>query len=112
MKRLLVVSGLIALIGARWAPPERAVTIHGFGFRPDTLGIAPGTSVVWTNQDEIEHTVTTVADSGAVPAFNGVLAGAGTTVRFTFDHAGTFSYACARHSFMRGVIRVTSQGDR
>jgi plastocyanin len=102
----------MGLIAARPAPADRVVAIHGFGFKPDTLVIAAGTSVVWTNQDEIEHTVTAVADSGTSPVFNGVLAGVGKTLRLTFDHAGSFSYACARHSFMRGVIRVTSQGDR
>ncbi len=57
------------------------------------------------------NTVTAGADSGAAPAFNGGLAGAGKTFRFTFMHAGTFAYACARHSFMRGEIRVTPTGN-
>jgi plastocyanin len=109
----LPVYALLAVLTAHLAlagHAEAAVTIHGFGFKPDTAVVPVGTPVVWTNQDEIEHTVT-AADSGAQPGFNGVLAGAGKTFRFTFTHAGTFPYTCARHSFMRGTIRVTPMGD-
>lgn len=111
MKPTLVVSALIVVIAARPALVDTAVAIRGFGFKPQSVVIPVGTSVVWTNRDEIEHTVTAVADSGATPAFDGVLAGAGKSFRLTFDHAGTFAYACTRHSFMRGEIRVTPKGD-
>ncbi len=89
---------------------DTAVVIHTFGFRPKQLEVRVGTRVVWTNDDEVEHTVTAVADSGA-PLFSGVLSGKGKTFNLTFDRAGTFAYQCTRHTFMRGEIRVTSKGD-
>jgi len=109
MKPLTAVCAMLVLLTAA-RRSDATVTIHGFGFKPDTLVVAAGTSVVWTNQDEIEHTVT--ADSGTAASFSGVLSGAGKSFRFTFTHAGTFPYGCARHAFMRGVVRVTTTGDQ
>ena len=34
-----------------------AVTIDNFTFGPASLSIAPGTTVTWTNEDDIPHTV-------------------------------------------------------
>ena len=51
--------------------PPTEVAIQGFGYKPKQLEITVGTRVVWTNADEIEHTVTAVADSGSTPLFNG-----------------------------------------
>jgi plastocyanin len=41
------------------APVE--VTVRTFTFGPKVLEIAPGATVVWTNADDIEHTVTSGA---------------------------------------------------
>ena len=87
-----------------------AISIHGFQFQPKTMVVPAGTRVVWTNQDEIEHTVTADSAAGGV-AFNADLSGKGRTFAFTFTTPGTYTYSCARHSFMRGEIRVTPKGD-
>jgi len=91
--------------------PPVAVAIQGFGFKPKLLEVEVDTRVVWTNADEIDHTVTAVADSGVKPRFDGDLPGQGKTFSFTFESPGTFVYQCARHTFMRGEIRVTPKGE-
>jgi plastocyanin len=83
------------------------VELRTFQFAPDTLRVSVGTKVVWTNQDDIEHTVTAGTPSARDAAFNGVLKTKGSTAERTFNRAGTFHYYCDRHQFMRGSITVT-----
>ena len=74
----------------------------GFGFTPATLAIRAGTTVIWKNRSSAPHTVTsddgTTFDSGTVAV--------GGTFHFTFKTAGTFSYHCNIHPYMRSVIIV------
>jgi plastocyanin len=82
------------------ASPE--VAIKGFAFSPATLTIKVGTTVKWTNQDSVAHTVT--SDTGLFDS--GDLA-AGDTFIFTFTQAGTFAYHCTMHPSMTATIVVT-----
>jgi len=107
----IMLAAVLLAAFSRAPASDTTVVIKGFGFRPKTLEIPVGTRVRWDNQDEIEHTATASSDSGAAPFFNGVMAGKGQSFSFTFDRAGKFVYACSRHSFMRGEIRVTPRGD-
>jgi plastocyanin len=75
----------------------------GFSFSPSMLTIKVGTTVTWTNNSSAPHTVT--SDSGA---FNGSLGGSGATFSFTFTRAGTFSYHCSIHPYMKATITVTT----
>lgn len=111
MKTVSLLLGAGVLLGPASPPPDATVAIKGFGYAPKSLVIPAGTRVTWDNEDEIEHTVTALADSGAAPLFNGSLSGKDQTFSFTFDRAGTFVYQCARHTFMRGAIRVAPTGD-
>ncbi|MGH7537763.1 MAG: plastocyanin/azurin family copper-binding protein [Gemmatimonadales bacterium] len=95
-----------------WLVSTVTVAIQALGYKPKQLDVTVGTRVVWTNQDEIAHTVTATADSGTAPLFSGALSGKGQSFSFTFERAGTVSYHCARHTFMRGAIRVSPKGDR
>jgi plastocyanin len=111
MRLLVLAGGLAAGFGAAppvplaqratASPPPAAVAVRGFGFRPDTLAVPVGTRVVWTNGDDIPHTVTP-ADRAA--RFGGALERRGDSLSATFTAAGKFPYACARHPFMRGAI--------
>jgi plastocyanin len=80
-----------------------AVNIDGFAFAPATLTVKAGSTVTWTNKDEDPHTV--VADGDA---FRSQVLGSGGTYSFTFPAAGTFSYICSIHPFMRGTVVVTA----
>ncbi len=39
-------------------PVEHAVSITGFKFVPETITIAPGDRITWTNNDIVPHTAT------------------------------------------------------
>ncbi|MCC2683255.1 MAG: hypothetical protein K0R75_154 [Paenibacillaceae bacterium] len=77
------------------------VSITDFAFDPDTLTISAGTMLVFTNMDDVEHTVT--AKDGS---FDSGLLKQGKTFTHTFDQAGTYMIYCKPHPFMTMTITV------
>ena len=77
------------------------VAIKDFSFGAP-LTITIGTTVEWTNEDSMAHTVT--ASNGAFDSGN---LDQGAKYSFTFTQEGTYSYACQYHSNMKGQIVVT-----
>ena len=65
---------------------------------------SPGTKVVWTNQDETPHTVTSNDKSFASKGLD-------TDDKFehVFSKEGDFGYICTVHPFMTGVVHVHKQ---
>jgi plastocyanin len=89
--------------------PSVAVNVRTFQFMPDTLRIVVGTTVRWTNQDAIEHTVTTGTPERPDGVMQVILGAKGSVAARTFERPGTWMYFCDRHRFMRGVITVTRE---
>lgn len=83
------------------APKTVSAAISGFAFQPGTITINRGDTVVWTNNDDVSHTVT--ASNGS---FDSGMMGAGARFSRTFSTAGTFSYYCGPHPSMRGTVIV------
>ena len=108
--RLDLLQADLTLMAWTGSVPDQGVTIHVFQFEPKVLEVAVGTQVVWTNGDEIEHTVTSGNGDQDDGRFAGTLAGKGTTFSLKLDQPGDFTYFCDRHHFMRGEIRVTPSG--
>ena len=79
-----------------------AVTIHDFAFTPATITVRAGTTVTWTNNDSLDHTVT--GDAGG---FGSSPLGTKATFASTFTTPGTYSYHCSIHPFMHGSVVVT-----
>ena len=77
------------------------VTISNFTFSPAALPVAVGDTVLWTNDDGIQHTVT--ADGGT---FNGGPLSPGSEFQHVFGTAGAFPYHCNIHTFMHGSVTV------
>jgi len=73
-----------------------------FGFSPAMLTIRVGTTVIWKNMSLAPHTVT--SDDGQT--FDSGTVAVGSNFRFTFKNAGTFSYHCNIHPYMRATIVV------
>jgi plastocyanin len=100
---------------AAGSPNGTVVTISGFAFLPRKIEIRPGTTVTWTNNDAVTHTVTST-DGLAVGAkttftFGSDALGQGQTFSFTFDKAGTYFYECTIHKrlpAMHGEIVVSA----
>ena len=107
MRLLVSLVTVFALQGHAQSAPMSRVEIKTFQFAPDTLRVSVGTKVLWTNQDEIEHTVSAGTPTERDAAFSVVLKTRGAATERTFDRAGTFAYFCERHQFMRATITVT-----
>lgn len=80
--------------------PTRA-SIDNFTFKPDTIAVPVGTTVVWENDDDIVHTV--VALDGT---FRSQALDTEDKFNFTFDKAGTFEYFCSLHPYMKAKVVV------
>ena len=85
---------------------DAAVMIRTFQFAPDTLRVKVGTRVVWTNADDIEHTITSGTPDVRDGRFNGVLDKRGAIYSAVLKQAGTYRYFCDRHRFMNGTVIV------
>jgi plastocyanin len=83
---------------------------NGKFFDPETINVATGATVTWTNHDTTLHTVTSGSpESGAASGaeFDSSYLGAGKTFEHTFASAGTFDYYCTLHPFMVGKVVVS-----
>ena len=77
------------------------VSIENFNIVPATITVAAGTTVVWTNHDDVEHTVT-ASDNG----FTSTAIQTDGQFSYTFTTPGTYSYFCAIHPFMTAKVIV------
>ena len=96
------VIGFGALGAALAAGPGGApITIDNFTFSPPTLTVAAGTTVTWTNNDDIPHTVRAVDGS-----FHSKAMDTADSYSFTFTKPGVYSYFCTLHPKMVGKVVV------
>jgi plastocyanin len=93
----------VCWLGAAAAAPEPAVRIDNFSFTPAEITVPAGTTVTWTNRDDIPHTVTSADDPRA---FKSAPLDTGDSFAYRFDHAGRFAYFCSLHAHMQGVVVV------
>jgi plastocyanin len=86
---------------ARGFGASSSVDIKGFAYNPDSITVAKGGSVTWTNSDSKPHTATTQGtfDTGTLTQ--------GQSKQITFDKPGTYDYICTLHPFMKGKVVVT-----
>lgn len=88
--------------GTSAAPAAAAsVQIGNFTFKQQVLTVKPGTTVTWTNGDDIPHTV--VSKDGV---FKSKVLDTGDKFSFTFAKVGQFGYFCSLHPHMTGTIVV------
>jgi plastocyanin len=103
-----------ALVGAAFAmtivsdevkagpsPAAMAVQIGNFTFKSPIVTVKTGTTVTWTNGDDIPHTV--VSKDGV---FKSKVLDTGDRFSFTFAKPGQFGYFCSLHPHMTGTIIV------
>jgi plastocyanin len=79
------------------------VTMPGTVFTPGTVRVLVGDSVTWMNHDTRPHTATaedSSFDTGSISPHGEATA--------SFPVAGTVSYYCRIHSFMRGSVEVVA----
>jgi plastocyanin len=80
---------------------EVAVKIDNFSFSPATITVPAGTTIRWTNRDDIPHTV--VSDD---KTFKSKPLDTDEQFTYTFTKAGTYSYFCSIHPKMTAKIVV------
>ena len=115
MKRLLFAALVLLVCGASASiasPAEIAqnnkrksvthtVTIDATSFKPETLTIKAGDTVIWINKDFIPHTASS-KDSG----FDSGTILAGESWRHTFKSKGKAPYTCLFHPTMKATLRI------
>lgn len=77
------------------------VTIDNFVFEPERLTIKAGTTVTWTNHDDIPHTV-----AASDRKFKSKVMDTDESYSFTFSTPGEYQYFCSLHPHMTGTIVV------
>jgi plastocyanin len=110
---ILSVFGAAASLPIAASGADAKVTINNTAFKPPMVTVGVGEKVVWTNQDDTEHTVTgdDFDSNPNCPGVVGVLRDCltkGETFTHTFDQPGEFQYRCKLHPSMTGVVTVAA----
>ena len=90
-----------AVTRAAPSPMAAAVTIGNFTFKDPVVTVKAGTTVTWTNADDIPHTV--VSRDGV---FKSRVLDTGDKFSFTLPKGRQFGYFCSLHPHMTGTIIV------
>ena len=80
---------------------DHEVVADHFSFSPATAAVAPGTTVTWTNRDDVPHNIVSTDQKFKSPVLD-------TDEQFshTFDAPGTYKYFCSIHPKMTGQVVV------
>jgi len=99
------IGALAAVVAVRAgrADDSGKVTVDNFTFVPPVLQVKAGTTVTWTNHDDIPHSI-------VCPALNVHSHAMDTddSFSYTFTRPGTFGYVCGLHPFMHGQVEVSA----
>ena len=77
------------------------VKIDNFSFGPVAITVPVGTTVTWTNRDDIPHTVVSTEK-----VFKSKVLDTDEKFSFTFTKAGEYPYFCSIHPKMTGKVVV------
>ena len=80
---------------------DASVKIANFTFAPKRLTVKIGTTVTWSNDDDIPHTI-----ASAVGQFKSRALDTDDSFSFTFTQPGSYEYFCSLHPRMTGTIVV------
>ena len=99
-----VVGSVLAagVLFARADGPASAVSIDNFTFTPQSMTVKAGTTVTWTNKDDIPHGVAWTNNAfGKSTALD-----TDDSFTLTFTTPGTYQYFCYLHPHMVGTLVV------
>ena len=91
-----------SVLFARADGPTSSVSIDNFSFGPQTLTVKAGSTVTWTNKDDIPHGI--ASDNNAFAKSKAL--DTDDSYSFTFTTPGTYKYFCYVHPHMTGTIVV------
>jgi plastocyanin len=98
----ILIAALIAVPAAQAA--GMAISIDNFTFSPQRLVVTVGTTLTWTNRDDIPHTVVASGKE-----FRSKVLDTDDTFTFTFTTPGSYEYFCSLHPHMTGMIVVDAE---
>jgi 3',5'-cyclic-AMP phosphodiesterase len=77
------------------------VVVDNFSFAPAMSSVAAGTTITWTNRDDVPHTIVSTEQKFKSPVLD-------TDGQFShrFDAPGTYAYFCSIHPKMTGQVVV------
>jgi plastocyanin len=82
-------------------PAAVEVNIDNFSFAPVEISVSVGTTVTWTNHDDIPHTVVSTDK-----VFKSKVLDTDDKYSYTFTKPGTYPYFCSVHPKMTGTVVV------
>ncbi len=86
------------------ASEPQTVVIDNFNFQPNVITVAPGTHIIFKNQDDLPHTVVVPGMKIKSPMMD-----TDGTYEATFDRPGDFKYFCGVHPMMTGEVIVKAE---
>jgi plastocyanin len=82
------------------------INYHEIAIEPDTLKVKVGSTIQWTNEDSVEHNVTSASGPTRFASKN---FGENGTFKVTVTKPGVIHYRCTLHpATMNGAIEVVS----
>jgi plastocyanin len=99
----LLLAGSPKVRASTQQPAATEVKIDNFSFTPAVLTVPVGTTVTWTNRDDIPHTVVSADDP---KMFKSKAMDTDEKFSYTFAKPGRYSYFCSVHPKMTGTIIV------
>jgi len=79
------------------------MNMQNFAYQMANMQVRAGTTVTWTNQDNVPHSITFkngMKDSGLLYQ--------GQSFSYTFNTPGTYQYYCSVHPYMVATVTVIS----
>ncbi len=99
---ILCAAGKASLTSAAENQPAGvAVNIDNFSFSSMTLSVPAGTTVTWTNKDDVPHNVVSTDKLFASPVLD-----TDEKFSYTFTKPGTYAYYCSIHPKMTAKVVV------
>ncbi|HEX9468262.1 MAG TPA: cupredoxin family copper-binding protein [Bradyrhizobium sp.] len=98
--RFAIAAAIVLRLGVAHAEDTNGVTIDNFTFTPPEMTVKVGTTVTWTNHDDIPHTIVSAGK------FRSKTLDTDNSFSFTFTAAGDYKYFCSLHPHMTGTIKV------
>jgi amicyanin len=84
------------------------INMHNSAYQPANIQVRVGTTVTWTNQDEVPHTVTFRNDMPGNSMMGSSMMTHGQSFSYTFRMPGTYHYYCTVHPSMVATVTVVS----
>lgn len=116
----IIIIGIFLIVPSAFADLVQVTIIPGSGssdycsgtstcFTPSILNISTGDTVMWTNNDNVGHSITSGLPYGAqTGVFDSGMIAPGKTYSFTFQNPGTYKYFDKDSKWMVGEVIVGS----